>query len=108
MPWVGGYYHDYISVLDVCSALEILSNNAIAHKGEIFNIGTGKQYTNDEVKEIVERITGKQINIDTSVKLNPQNVSQMWQTDSSKMQAFGWEAKIGLIKNLEDMVKSYE
>jgi nucleoside-diphosphate-sugar epimerase len=106
MPFVPDPVHDYINVNDVCSALETLSYVANGRKGEIFNIGSGVQYTNEEVKNMIESITHRKAKIITSVKLNPQNISDVWIADSAKMWELGWKPKTNLFNNLKDMVKA--
>jgi nucleoside-diphosphate-sugar epimerase len=106
MPFESGYYHDYINVKDVARALELLANCAKEHKGEIFNVGSGKQTSNLQLKEMIEQITGEKAKINKAVKINPQNVSEVWIADSSKLNKLGWKPQITLIENLKDMVKA--
>ena len=106
MPFVGEPMHDYINVLDVCSALERLSEVASDHKGEIFNVGTGIQTSNLIIKEMIEQITSKKANINKAGKINPLNLSQVWIADSSKMKALGWKPEWTLYKTLKEMVRA--
>lgn len=110
MPFIGGPNHDYINVLDICSALEILSEHAKEHKGEIFNVGTGIQSTNQIIKEMVEHITGEQATINVAAKLDAKtvtrNLSQVWEVDSTKLQSLGWKPKYTLYQTLKEMVRT--
>jgi nucleoside-diphosphate-sugar epimerase len=106
IPFVSDPVHDYINVRDVCSALGILAEAAANHSGEIFNVGNGIQHTNLEVREMIEEITGRKANITKSVKLNPQNISDVWIADSTKMRNLGWKPKITLYDSLKEMVRS--
>lgn len=106
MPFVGEPVHDYINVLDVCSALERLSEVAMDNYGQIFNIGSGVQTSNLIIKEMIEHITGRKANINKAIKINPQNLSQVWIADSTKMKALGWKPKWTLFKTLKSMVRA--
>ena len=106
MPFIGEPMHDYINVLDVCSALERLSEVAVDHKGEIFNVGTETQTSNLIIKEMIEQITGKKANINKASKINPLNLSQVWIADSTKMKALGWKPKWTLYKTLKEVIRA--
>lgn len=104
MPFNPEGVHDYIDVKDVCSAVEILADNAVDRKGEIFNVGNGRQYTNLEVKQLVEEITHKKANVNKAITHTSQNTSDVWIADSSKMQALGWKPKKTLRDSIKEMV----
>ena len=106
IPFVSDPVHDYVNVKDVASALGILAQVAEEHRGEIFNVGNGVQHTNLQVKEMVEEITGKKATITKSVKLNPQNISDVWIADSTKMRDLGWKPKLSLYDSLKEMVRA--
>jgi nucleoside-diphosphate-sugar epimerase len=106
IPFVGEYKHDYINVMDVCDALAVLTESANLHKGEIFNVGSETQYSNQEVRDMIEEITKSKAKIITYAKLNPQNVSDMWVCDSTKMRSLNWKPKYTLFNTLKEMVKA--
>lgn len=106
MPFVGEPMHDYIDVTDVAKALEILSEHANEYKGEIFNVGSGVQTSNLQIKEMIEHITSRKANINKAEKINPLNLSQVWIADSSKMKDLGWKPQKTLYQSLEEMVKA--
>lgn len=106
IPFISEPVHDYINVDDVCEALEILSEQAKNHKGEIFNIGSGEQTSNLKIKNMIEHITKRKANINTSSKINPLNLSQVWIADSTKMQSLGWKPKRSLYETLQAMVRA--
>ena len=72
IPFVGEYMHDYIDVKDVCSALEILVESN--RKGEIFNVGSGVQYSNQQVRDMIEEICKKKAKIRSIVGLKKMNL----------------------------------
>jgi nucleoside-diphosphate-sugar epimerase len=106
IPFISECVHDYINVDDVCAALEILADQAENIKGEIFNVGSGKQYTNREIKEMIEAITGNMATINKAEKLNPLNVSNVWIANSRKLRKLGWKPKIGVYDTLKTMIKA--
>jgi nucleoside-diphosphate-sugar epimerase len=106
IPFVSDPVHDYINVKDVCNALGILAEAAMTHKGEVFNVGNGVQHTNQEVREMVEELTGKPATITKSIKLNPQNISDVWIADSTKTRSLGWTPKVTLYESLREMVRA--
>lgn len=99
----GTCVRDYIHVSDLADA-HILTLKALisGHKGGIYNAGTGKGYSNKEVIDMVEKVSGKKIN----VKLEPRRPGDADElvADSSKLQKeFNWQPKHS---DLETIVKS--
>jgi nucleoside-diphosphate-sugar epimerase len=97
--------HDYISVKDVVRAISILGEQAQNYKGEIFNVGTGREWSNQQVREMIEDITGKKANITGSNNLWLYEKSEVWAVNSTKMNNLGWQPTITLWQILEEMVK---
>jgi nucleoside-diphosphate-sugar epimerase len=106
IAFVGEPVHDYINVRDVCSALEVLASHAKEHKGEIFNVGSGVQISNLQVKEMIESITKARANINVNAKINPLNLSQVWIADNTKLKSLGWQPKVDLFNSLKEMVRA--
>jgi len=106
MPFVSEAYHDYINVSDVCNALEILADNAKEHAGEVFNVGTGVQTNNNEIKDMLEVITKEKANISTNLKFNAKYASEVWMANSDKMKNLGWKPKKTLYQSLKEMVNA--
>lgn len=104
MPFVPDAQHDFIDVSDVAGGIKVLSD---AHAKGIFELGSGKSYSNQEVKEIVERVSGK--------KANTRFVSNMrsydnkdWVSRNFTARQYGWEPKKSLEQSITEMVKDYE
>ena len=55
--------HDFIDVDDFVTGLLHVSQNIEEYKGKAVNISSGNSLTNQEVREIVEEITGKPANV---------------------------------------------
>jgi nucleoside-diphosphate-sugar epimerase len=97
--------HDYIAVQDVVHAISLLCSKAQEHKGEIFNVGTGRQWRNVEVLHMIEKLTGKEVHITKLMNLKVFEKSETWIANSDKLKELGWEAQIPLIESLIDMIQ---
>ncbi len=99
----GTCIRDYIHVLDLAKAhilaLETLEKG---HKTDIYNIGTGKGYSNKEVIKAAEEVAGKKLN----VKIRPRRPGDVDNlvADSTKFQKeFNWQPKYS---DLQTIIKS--
>jgi len=72
--------------------------------GESYEIGTGKMYSNQEVREIVEEVTGKKANVRLVDSMRTYDTSH-WVADTRAMDDLGWQAKKGLFQTITEMVK---
>jgi len=97
---------DFVFIEDVISAYLKIIENAQKVKGEIFNIGTGKQNTIDQAVNIIKKITQSSIepkyNQIKQSQLEPKN----WLADISKIKnILNWQPDYdlekGLTKNIE-------
>jgi len=57
-----GYRHDFIFIEDLVEAC-MLTLKATDIGGEIINVGSGRQTTNEEVVDLIQALTGQKINI---------------------------------------------
>lgn len=103
MPFVGGPVHDFIDVEDVVSAFITVSQNAHNHAGEVFNAGTGKQYTNEEVKNIVEKVTSNKANVKYVDQMRSYDTDR-WVADNASLKALGWTPTKKLGDSIAEMV----
>ena len=97
--------HDYINVMDVVRAVALLCENAESYKGEIFNIGTGKQFTNQQVLDMVEKYSEHIANIVALKNLRVFEKSETWVVNSDKLRKLGWVPEISFDRNIQDMVE---
>src|SRR3990167_7124361 len=85
MPFVPDACHDYIDVSDVVEGiLALLKRRA---KG-VFELGTGKQYSNEAIKNIVEQITGKKANINLVTNMRSYD-SREWVCTNFRARQYG-------------------
>lgn len=101
MPFVPDPMHDFINVADFVNALYMVSQKIEGYK-EI-PIGTGYQYANQQVKALVERVTGKKANIKEVDSLRSYD-NHRWVADPSVMQSLGWESCHSLEETIKQMV----
>jgi nucleoside-diphosphate-sugar epimerase len=91
---------DFIFIEDVSSAYEAaIKNYDRVEKGEIFNVGTGKQI---DVRSVIEML-----GVETELKSVRQNEpNRMWQANISKIEdKFKWHPKYSLEEGLEKTKK---
>jgi len=104
LPVVFEPKHDWIYVQDFIDGILRVTKNADRLKGKAINIGTGVQYSNLEVVNILEKITGKTIEFDPFN--NPRNYdNDNWVADNRRLRLLGWTAKHTLTQGL---TKTYE
>ena len=99
----GTCIRDYIHVSDLTSA-HILSLEALVsgHKSDVYNVGTGKGYSNLEVIKMAEKISGKKLKLKIGPR-RPGDANELV-ADSTKIQKYlGWQPQYS---DLETIVKS--
>ena len=104
IDFVPGAVHDFIDVEDVVSAILNLSE---ASARGIFEVGWGKRYSNSEVLELVETITGKKANITKVESMRPYD-NYAWQSTNFKARSWGWLPTKLLSQSIKEMVENYE
>lgn len=104
MPFVPDAYHDYIDGEDVAEGIIALSKR---HAKGVFQLGTGTQYSNQEVREIVEKCTGKKANIQLVKNMRPFD-SKEWVCTNFKARQYGWTPQKTLRQIVKEMVEAYE
>lgn len=104
MKFVPEPVHDFIDVEDLCSGVLLVLENIEKVNGEIFNLGCGKQYTNQEVLEMVERLTGKKANIEIVGQIRSYD-SNFWMADNRKIRALGWRKTKTLEESIKEMIE---
>jgi nucleoside-diphosphate-sugar epimerase len=95
--------HDWIYIDDFLNGLLLVAENINNLKGQVVNIGTGKQYSNLEVVKLIEKIHGE-IKYNTNEKLRSYD-SGCWVADNNKLKSLGWKQKYSLDQGLK---KTYE
>ena len=96
--------HDWIYIDDLVSGVFTVSQHARELFGEVVNIGTGIQTKNLQVVMLLEKIFGKNLDINYFANMRP-NDSPVWVDGSKKLRLYGWKPKVSLEKGLR---KTYE
>lgn len=96
--------HDFIDVEDVVAGILNLSNHSA--KG-IFELGTGIGYTNQQVLELVQEVTGKEANVDVVYKLRDYD-NEEWISNNYRARMYGWLNRKSLKQSIQEMVEEYK
>jgi nucleoside-diphosphate-sugar epimerase len=107
MPFVSGPTHDFIDVRDVVNAILMLSVGSPEALGRVFNISGHKATSNQEVRSVVEKVTGKKANVKLVDSMRPYD-NKNWLVDNSDLVRFGWKPQISLEESVKDMVEAYD
>jgi nucleoside-diphosphate-sugar epimerase len=94
--------HDFIHANDFVDGLIMMSNKPKV--GQIYNFGTGCQFSNLEVVSLLEEITGKEMNYEKVPKMREFD-TDCWVCDRSKAKELGWEPKINLMEGLRGLCR---
>ena len=89
--------HDWIDVEDVVDGIISLSSHSA--RG-IYQLGTGKTTSNQQVLEIVEKVTGKEIKINLVDSLRPYDNFD-WVSNNYKARGFGWLPRVSLEESIK-------
>jgi len=85
-----GYRHDFVFVGDV---VEVCLRVAAARvrPGDSFNVGTGKQWSNEEVAALVETLTGRTLRLQIGARPPSPTDTRCWVASIEKLQRrLGW------------------
>jgi len=96
--------HDFIDVSDVIDGIINLSYNKA--KG-IFELGSGKKYSNEEVLRLVEKETRKKANINIIPSLRDYD-SANWVSTNFRSRSWGWLPKKTLEQSIHEMVIDFK
>jgi UDP-glucose 4-epimerase len=91
-----GRRRDWVFVDDVVEAL-VCAAVIDLPPGQVVNIGTGRQVTNEELVAEVERVTGRQVEVAVGAHPGREWDAASWVCDPTlARQLLGWEAKVDL------------
>ena len=96
----GTCIRDYIHVLDLADA-HILALKALrdGHETAVYNAGTGKGYSNRQVIDMVEKVSGKKVKVEVHPR-RPGDANELV-ADSTKLQKeFNWKPKYSDLKTI--------
>jgi nucleoside-diphosphate-sugar epimerase len=97
----GGRRRDWIYVDDVVEACLKVATADHLPPGQILNVGTGRQATNEELVAEVERVTGRAVRVAVGEHPGREWDAASWVCDPSlARELLGWEAKVDLADGL--------
>jgi dTDP-glucose 4,6-dehydratase len=103
MPFVSEPVHDYIDVDDFVDALLLIKDKS-QFNGEVYEVGSGFQVSNESIKESVEELIGKNANIKYVTSMRSYDTTN-WQTaDTTMIKSLGWGRKFNLEDTLKKMI----
>jgi len=100
MPFVTNPTHDFIDVEDFVDGVMTLVEKK-THG--IFEIGRGWAFSNWDVKDVVEKVTGKKANLKMVDSMRTYD-NKNWVSINDKIKKFGWRAKKTLTQSIKEMV----
>jgi nucleoside-diphosphate-sugar epimerase len=99
-------YHDFIYIDDFIRGIDMLINAETKH-GDIVNFGSGVQYSNLEVLQLWEKITGRQAPVTYENKMNKEFESNVWICDTNYAStAYGFTVEHSLEEGIQKLIKT--
>lgn len=95
------YVRDFIFIDDVIDALVYFLTSK-KHYNEVFNIGSGKQYTLQQVVDEVQDMSSYKLKVGWNNKKSPQREPSFWKADITKTKKqLNWKPRISLKQGLQ-------
>lgn len=98
-------YHDWIYIDDVIEGILAVIDQADTLKGSAVNIGTGREYRNQEVVSMLELVSGLHTKI-IETPMRPKD-STNWVADNRTLRLCGWKPKVQLMDGLRKTYEAY-
>jgi len=96
----GTCIRDYIHVLDLAQAhilaLKALQND---HQTDVFNAGTGQGYSNKQVIDMIEQVSGKKVKIKVSPRRSG-DANELFADSSKLKKQLNWQPKYSDLKTI--------
>lgn len=101
-----GAVRDYVYIDDVLDAYMLALEKHEDLKGEVVNIGTGKQSSIGEVVDEIVELTGADVRVDWGSVENPRNEPKTWVADISHAEKLlGWKPRYDLCDGLKKTIE---
>ena len=95
---------DFIFIDDVIEAY-LASSKLLNSYGEIFNIGSGTQYTIEEIASTIVNLINKDVKIYWENNLERQYEPPIWVSDNKKAnEKLNWEPKVKIVSGLNNTI----
>lgn len=99
--------HDWLHVDDAVRAIKLVAENADGLKGQVVNIGSGRQLSNIEMINTVERLSGRTTKNCKYESLRPNHSVEM-NVDITKLKSLGWKQEVDLVTGLRRTIEHYK
>lgn len=99
--------HDWIYIDDFIQGVEKTIQNADKLRGGYIEIGTGKQYSNKDVFEAIQRIHSSKIPHKRAISMRVYDTKEWSECDTTPLEAMGWKQEYSLGHGLELTYESY-
>jgi UDP-glucose 4-epimerase len=104
----GTCVRDYIHVLDLAQTHSLALQTLLdGHESAFYNVGIGKGYSNREVIDMVESVTGKKVNVKVVPK-RAGDADALYASNEKIKIDLNWEPKYGLTEIIESAYKWHE
>jgi nucleoside-diphosphate-sugar epimerase len=100
-------YHDFIYIDDFIRGIDYIVNANDKPLGDIVNLGSGIQYSNQEVLELFEKVSGRVGPVEVVPSMAKEFESEVWlcNTNYAKEQ-YGFETTYTLEEGIKDFLKT--
>ena len=102
MPFVADPVHDFLDVDDFVDALLVIKDRG-EFNGEIYEVGSGKQHSNQEVRGMVEKAIRRCANVRYVDNLRRYDTKN-WCANNERIVSLGWKPKFTLEQTIAKMV----
>lgn len=98
-------FHDFIYIDDFVRGIDLLVKDNNKPLGDIVNFGSGQQYSNKEVLNLVEQITGTTAPVEFVDTMAKAFESEVWVCDTTyAKQQYGFTAEYSLEQGIKDFL----
>jgi UDP-glucose 4-epimerase len=99
-------HRDFLFIVDFINLIDkILLNFPPGYN--VYNVGSGKSYTLEEVVKIIESVVGKKISLEYDYALRPNDISEMVANIDKVMNKFNWEPTFDLYEGIRLTIDKY-
>ncbi len=100
-----GVRHDFVFVDDVVDAM-LLAATGIGADGEVINVGSGRQWSNEDLVDMVQRLTGRTVRVRVGEYPAKPADTGYWVADIQKAAAvLGWRPRYDLASGLKRTIE---
>lgn len=98
--------HDWVYIKDFISGVGYVIDNANKLAGTSIKIGTGKDYSNQRIVDILEEIHGSKIDYKITDKLRDYDC-ESWVADTTAIKSLGWKPEYSIEEGLRETYAYY-